>query len=144
MNHSGLEPGTSQLYIPPGAHGNEFLDPKRYVHEYGYWHLVLQPEELRQLRGGAAGILVAKREVVLPTDLYIEEWADLSRAFKDGDAPRRLCEAAGLTFTECFTGPAFNNGQLAGQSQAQVHAYIYPVVAEELPLLGAQWHGRYG
>lgn len=120
----GLTPGTSEIYVP---------DPERYVEEYEHWHLVLQPEDKREVRGAASGLLIAKREVVLVTDLTAEEWAGMSSAIRGGDAPRKLCEKAGVTFTGHFTGPAFNNGSLAGQTQAQVHGHIYPVVKEELP-----------
>jgi diadenosine tetraphosphate (Ap4A) HIT family hydrolase len=121
-----LKPGTSALYIKPGDPRDE-----NYVYEYDHWHLVLQPDKYRQKRGAAAGLLIAKREVILVTDLKNEEWADLAEIMKT--APQKLCDKANVTFTGHFTGPAFNNGDLAGQTQAQVHAHIYPVIAEDLP-----------
>jgi diadenosine tetraphosphate (Ap4A) HIT family hydrolase len=91
----------------------------------------------------AAGLLVAKRKVMAVTDLLPEEWADLTNVFATdenglADAPRRLAEAVGAEFTGHFTGPAFNMGNLAGQTQAQVHGHIYPVVAEQLPPPGTR------
>jgi len=122
----GMKPGTSVLYIAPGAPRNE-----NYVFEYEYWHLVLQPEEYRKRRGAASGLIVAKREAMLVTQLTAQEWADLVNVMKT--APQKLCEKAGVTFTGRFTGPVFNNGELAGQTQAQVHGHIYPVIEEDLP-----------
>jgi diadenosine tetraphosphate (Ap4A) HIT family hydrolase len=125
----GLQPGTSALYIAPGAPRDE-----DYVFEYAHWHLVLQPGKYRQKRGAASGLIVAKREVMLVTELTAEEWADLATVMQS--APQKLCEKAGVTFTGRFTGPAFNNGELAGQTQAQVHGHIYPVIEEDLPAPG--------
>lgn len=122
----GLTPGTSVLYLAPGAPRDE-----NYVFEYKHWHLVLQPEKYRQKRGAASGLIVAKREVMLMTGLTTEEWADLADVMQS--APRKLCEKAGVTFTGRFTGPVFNNGELAGQTQAQVHGHLYPVIEEDLP-----------
>jgi diadenosine tetraphosphate (Ap4A) HIT family hydrolase len=122
----GLKPGSSKIYLAPGAPRDN-----DYVFEYRHWHLVLQPEEYRKKRGPAAGLIIAKREVVYATDLTSEEWAELSEVMKT--APAKLCEKAGVTFTGHFTGPVFNNGELAGQTQAQVHGHIYPVVQEDMP-----------
>jgi|GEM_PF-3949210 len=122
----GLTPGTSVLYLAPGAPRDE-----DYVFEYEHWHLILQPEKHRQKRGAASGLLVAKREVMLVTDLTAEEWADLAIVMRT--APQKLCDKAGVTFTGRFTGPAFNNGELAGQTQAQVQGHIYPVIEEDIP-----------
>lgn len=127
----GLKPGTSDIYLPPGAERDEL-----YVYEYEYWHLVLQPEDRRRKRGAAAGLVIAKRPVMLVTDLTTEEWADLADVMKT--APQKLCDMAGVTFTGQFTGPAFNNGALAGQTQAQVHGHIYPVIEEDLPAPGVR------
>lgn len=137
----GLIPNSSVIYIPDGSHTSKGVSQDEYVHEYEHWHLILQPEDKRKVRGMAAGLLVAKRKVMLVTELLPEEWADLAQAFtpdKNGlaDAPRRLSEAVGAEFTGHFTGPAFNMGNLAGQTQAQVHGHIYPVVAEQLPAPG--------
>jgi diadenosine tetraphosphate (Ap4A) HIT family hydrolase len=107
-----------------------------YVFEYKYWHLVLQPESYRLKRGAAAGLIIAKREVVLATDLTSDEWAELAEIVKT--APQKLCDKAGVTFTGRFTGPVFNVGELAGQTQAQVHGHIYPVIEEDLPPAGAR------
>jgi diadenosine tetraphosphate (Ap4A) HIT family hydrolase len=134
----GLTPGSAEIYIPGGAHESAGIGADRYVHEYDHWHLVLQPEDKRRVRGAASGLLIAKREVILVTDLNTDEWADMANILQDGDAARRLCEAAEVTFTGHFTGPAFNNGSLAGQTQAQVHAHIYPVIEEDLPAPGAR------
>lgn len=133
--------GSHKIYIAPGARSSVGISPDRYVYEYKYWHLVLQPEDDRKIRGMAAGLIIAKRKAVLVTELSPEEWADLSNVFspdKNGlaDAPRRLCEAVDAEFTGHFTAPAFNNGNLSGQTQAQVHGHIYPVVAEQLPSPG--------
>lgn len=138
-----LRPGTSVIYIPEGAHSSVGIKPEEYVHGYEFWHLVLQPEDKRAVRGMAAGLLIARRAVMLVTDLRPEEWADLANVFKAdvnglADAPRRLAEAIGANFTGHFTAPAFNNGDLAGQTQAQVHAHLYPVVSEQLPLPGTR------
>ena len=122
----GLTPRTSVLYILPGSPRDE-----NYVYEYKHWHLVLQSEKYRQKRGAASGLIVAKREVMLVSELTAEEWADLAEVMQT--APQKLCEKAGVTFTGHFTGPAFNNGALAGQTQAQVHGHIYPVIEEDLP-----------
>lgn len=127
----GLKPGTSALYLPPGAPRDQ-----DYVHEYEYWHLVLQPEKYRLKRGAAAGLVIAKRPVMLVTDLTKEEWGDLANVMQTG--PQKLCEKAGVTFTGRFTGPAFNNGELAGQTQAQVHGHIYPVIEQDLPAPGVR------
>jgi diadenosine tetraphosphate (Ap4A) HIT family hydrolase len=132
----GLTPCTSELYIPPGAHGNEWVDPERYVKEYEHWHLVLQRAEQREKRGAAAGLIIARREVMFTTQLLPEEWADMATVL--GDGPQALCDKVGMTFTGHFTGPAFNTGSLAGQTQAQVHAHLYPVVEQELPPPGAR------
>jgi diadenosine tetraphosphate (Ap4A) HIT family hydrolase len=130
----GLAPDSAEIYIPDGAHNAPHLSADRYVAEYTHWHLVLQPEEYRQKRGRAAGLIIAKRKVVLVTDLNADEWADIENVLRDGLA--RLCKKAGVTFTGNFVGPAFNNGALAGQSQAQVHGHLYPVIAEDLPAPG--------
>lgn len=127
----GLTPGSSVLYLPEGAARDE-----NYVFEYKHWHLVLQPEKYRQKRGPASGLVVAKRQVMLVTELTAEEWADLANVMQT--APQKLCEKAGVTFTGQFTGPAFNNGELAGQTQAQVHGHIYPVITEDLPAPGVR------
>lgn len=132
----GLTPGTAEIFIPYGAHESPKVGASRYVAEYEHWHLILQPEKNRALRGQASGIIIAKREVVLVTDLLPEEWADLGNVLKDG--PAKLCEASGTTFTGHFTGPAFNNGSLAGQTEAQVHAHLYPVIEEDLPAPGTR------
>lgn len=134
----GLVPDSSVIYIADGTHASKDISKDRYVHEYNYWHLILQPEDKRKVRGMASGILIAKRKVMIITELLPEEWADLTNVFatdKNGlsDAPRRLAEAVGAEFTGHFTGPAFNTGNLAGQTQAQVHSHIYPVIAEQLP-----------
>jgi diadenosine tetraphosphate (Ap4A) HIT family hydrolase len=139
----GLTPGSSVIYIPEGSHTSQGLGPDDYVHEYEHWHLVLQPPDKRKARGIAAGLLIAKRQVMLVTELLPEEWADLANVFaadENGlaDAPRRLAEAVGVEFTGHFTAPAFNMGSLAGQTQAQVHGHIYPVVAEQLPPPGTR------
>lgn len=122
----GLTRGTSALYLAPNEQRDE-----DYVYEYEYWHLVLQPPKYRSKRGTAAGLIIAKREVMLVTELLAEEWADLASVMQT--APQKLCEKTGTTFTGRFTGPAFNNGELAGQTQAQVHGHIYPVIEEDLP-----------
>jgi diadenosine tetraphosphate (Ap4A) HIT family hydrolase len=127
----GQKPGTSVLYIAPGASRDE-----DYVFEYEHWHLVLQPERYRQKRGAASGLIIAKRQVVLVTELTAEEWAELAEVMRT--APQKLCEKADVTFTGQFTGPVFNNGELAGQTQAQVHGHIYPVIEEDLPIPGAR------
>lgn len=134
----GLTPGTADIYIPEGKHESSGIETSRYIEEYEHWHLVLQPEDNRRLRGAASGLLIAKREVTLVTDLSPEEWSDLTETLRDGEAPRKLCEAADVTFTGHFTGPAFNNGTLAGQTQAQVHAHLYPVIEEALPEPGTR------
>jgi hypothetical protein len=132
----GLVPGSSVLYISPGEHSSAGMDEGRYVEEYAHWHLVLQPDGHRAKRGAAAGLIIAKREVVLVTDLLPEEWADVATVLQDG--PRKLCERTGTTFTGHFTGPAFNNGSFAGQTQAQVHGHLYPVIHEDLPAPGVR------
>ncbi|HSX05694.1 MAG TPA: hypothetical protein VLF69_04455 [Candidatus Saccharimonadales bacterium] len=139
----GLIPDSSVIYIPDGAHTSTGVSEDEYVHEYNHWHLILQPEDKRKVRGMAAGLLVAKRKVMAITELLPEEWADLTNVFATdenglADAPRRLAKAVGAEFTGHFTGPAFNLGSLAGQTQAQVHGHIYPVVAEQLPPPGTR------
>lgn len=139
----GLAPDSSVIYIPEGSHSSIGISERDYVHEYDYWHLIIQPEDKRKVRGMAAGLLIAKRKVMRVTDLLPEEWADLANVFAPdehglADAPRRLAEAVGAEFTGHFTGPAFNMGKLAGQTQAQVHGHIYPVVAEQLPPPGTR------
>ncbi len=122
----GQKPGTSAIYIAPGAPRDD-----DYVFEYEHWHLILQPKKYREKRGAASGLIIAKREVIFVTDLSAAEWADLAIVMQT--APEKLCEKAGVKFTGRFTGPAFNNGELAGQTQAQVHGHIYPVIEEDLP-----------
>lgn len=139
----GLVPDSSVIYIPDGGHTSKGVTQDDYVYEYRHWHLILQPEDKRKVRGMAAGLLIAKRKIMAITELLPEEWADLANVFaidRNGlaDAPRRLAEAVGATFTGHFTGPAFNMGSLAGQTQAQVHGHIYPVVAEQLPPPGTR------
>lgn len=90
-----------------------------------------------------SGLLVTKRKAMAVTELLPEEWADLAQAFAPdesglADAPHRLAQAVGAEFTGHFTGPAFNMGNLAGQTQSQVHGHIYPVVAEQLPPPGTR------
>jgi len=126
-------PGSSILYIPNGSHESKGIPNERYVKEYYKWHLVLQPEAERQRRGLAAGLLIAKRAIIYVSDLKPDEWADLANVFHNADAPKELCKKAGVTFTGDFTAPPFNNGELAGQTKAQVHGHIYPVIEEELP-----------
>lgn len=130
-NNLGQIPDSSVIYIPEGMHESAGVSKEDYVKEYKHWHLILQPQKKRDKRGKASGLVVAKRKVMLLTELLPEEWADLSEVMKD--APKQLCIATGTTFTGHFTGPAFNNGSLAGQTQAQVHGHIYPVIEEDLP-----------
>jgi hypothetical protein len=98
----GLVPDSSVIYITEGSHTSKGVTEDEYVHEYAYWHLILQPEDKRKVRGMAAGLLVAKRKVMAVTELSPEEWADLANVFavdENGlaDAPRRLTEAVGAT-----------------------------------------------
>jgi diadenosine tetraphosphate (Ap4A) HIT family hydrolase len=126
----GLIPDSALIYIPAGQHESGGVSKDDYVKEYEHWHLILQPKDRRERRGAGAGLLIAKRKVVLPTDLTSDEWAELSDIMND--APRALSEAVSATFTGHFVS-GFNNGALAGQTQAQVHIHIYPVIEEDLP-----------
>lgn len=134
-NFLGLEPDSSDIYIAPGAHESAGVSKDDYVKEYEHWHLILQPTSKRALRGVAAGLLVAKRKVVLATELLAEEWTELSQIMKD--APKELYSAIGIDFSGHFTA-GVNNGAFAGQTQAQVHIHIYPVAVGEEPKPGVR------
>lgn len=134
-NLLGLVPDSSDIYIADGAHESAGVGKGDYVKEYEYWHLILQPLRKRNIRGAAAGLLVAKRKVVLATELLPNEWAVLADIMKD--APKELCKAVGAEFSGHFTA-GFNNGAFAGQTQAQVHIHIYPVVIGEEPARGVR------
>ncbi len=131
MKKFGLESGSSVLYMPPGQHESVGISSDRYVHEYRHWHLILESEENRQKRGLAAGLIIARRQLMFVTELSAAEWQDLRNVVHDG--PEKLCDKVGVTFTGRFSGPEFNNGELAGQSDAQVHGHLYPVIVEQLP-----------
>lgn len=132
-NILGLESYGADIYIADGAHESAGVSRDDYVKQYEYWHLILQPASKRELRGVAAGLLVAKRKVVLATELLPEEWAELAQIMKD--APKELCKSVGAEFSGHFTS-GFNVGALAGQTQAQVHIHIYPVAIGEEPKPG--------
>ena len=91
----------------------------------------------------AAGLIIARRAVKMITELEPEEWVDITSILRpdaDGlaDGPRRLCEAVGVTFAGHFFGPAFNNGDLSGQTQSQVHGHFYPVIEEQFSPTGVR------
>lgn len=131
MNTFGPEDArNAAIYIPPGAHSAPGIDESRYVHEYEHWHLVLQPESNRAMRGPAAGIFVAKRAIASVLELKPEEVADILNILRDG--PRQLCEKVGLTYGGNFT-QALNEGALSGQTQPIVHGHLYPVAVEDTP-----------
>lgn len=131
----GLQPDSADIYITDGMHESVGVSKDDYVKEYEHWHLILQPKNKRAVRGVAAGLLVAKRKVVLATELLPEEWAELSQIMKN--APKELCKAIGVEFSGHFTA-GFNVGAFAGQTQAQVHIHIYPVTVGEEPKPGVR------
>ncbi len=112
-NLLGLESYSADIYIADGAHESAGVSKDDYVKEYEHWHLILQPASKRAVRSVAAGLLVAKRKVILATDLLAEEWAELSQIMQD--APKELCSAVDADFSGHFTA-GVNNGAAAGQT----------------------------
>jgi diadenosine tetraphosphate (Ap4A) HIT family hydrolase len=95
---------------------------------YDHWYLFLQSDEKRAETKQAAGFLAAKQHVTEPTDLCSDEWLELKDIIKD--AGRRLCRAAGVTYTNQET-VGFNQGSEAGQTVAHAHVHILPVAQED-------------
>jgi diadenosine tetraphosphate (Ap4A) HIT family hydrolase len=104
-------------------------DPaNRVIKMYENWMLVLQPEAKRQKTKQAAGMLIPKRHVEVPSRLNEQESAELFTIYKD--ASRTLCEHVGVTYAGQET-VGFNEGALAGQTINHAHIHILPVAEED-------------
>jgi len=100
----------------------------RIIKEYDSWWLVLQPEAKRQKTKQAAGILITKRHVAVPSKLNAKEAAELFAIYKD--AAQTLCGKVGVTYTGQET-VGFNEGAMAGQTINHTHIHILPVAEED-------------
>ena len=104
-------------------------DPaNRVIKAYKHWWLVLQPEAKRQKTKQAAGMLIAKRHVEVPSKLNAQEAAELFAIYKD--ASQALCEHVGVTYTGQET-VGFNEGAMAGQTIHHAHIHVLPVAQED-------------
>lgn len=104
----------------------------RIIKEYKNWWLVLQPEAKRQKTKQAAGMLIAKRHVEVPSGLNAQEAAELFTIYKD--ASEALCTRVGVTYTGQET-IGFNEGSMAGQTINHAHIHILPVSEEDPEVL---------
>jgi len=107
----------------------------RVVKEYKNWWLVLQPEAKRKRTKQAAGMLIAKRHVAVPSKLNAEEAAELFAIYKD--AGQALCTSVGVTYTGQET-VGFNEGTMAGQTINHTHVHVLPVAKEDPEALKAR------
>jgi len=104
-------------------------DPSDHpIKEYENWWLVLQPEAKREKTKQAAGILVVKRHVEVPSLLNGDEAAELFGIYKD--ASETLCQSVGVTYTGQET-VGFNEGAMAGQTVNHTHIHVLPVAEED-------------
>lgn len=114
--------------ITDSSVGSWDVEPERVLHSYKNWWLILRPQENRERTKIASGMLVSKRHIEIPTMMSDEEATELIRSVKD--AAQRLCDAAGVTYTDQET-VGFNQGVEAGQSQMHAHVHILPVAEED-------------
>jgi diadenosine tetraphosphate (Ap4A) HIT family hydrolase len=104
-------------------------DPSDHpIKEYENWWLVLQPESKRQKTKQAAGMLIVKRHVEVPSQLNADEAAELFKIYKD--ASEALCGHVGVTYTGQET-VGFNEGVMAGQTIHHTHIHVLPVAEED-------------
>lgn len=104
--------------------GTNGIGPERIVHGYENWWLVLQPEAKREKTKQAAGMLVTKRHVEVPSMILPEEVLELHASIKDASA--KLCAMVGSVYMDQET-VGFNEGPEAGQTVEHAHVHILPV-----------------
>ncbi len=100
----------------------------RVIKGYDNWWLILQPEGKRQKTKQAAGMLIAKRHVRVPSELNAQEAAEVFAIYKD--ASQALCAYVGVTYTGQET-VGFNEGAMAGQTVNHTHIHVLPVAEED-------------
>ena len=104
-------------------------DPSDHpIKEYENWWLILQPATKREKTKQAAGILVVKRHVEIPSLLNAKEATELFTIYKD--ASETLCQSVGVTYTGQET-VGFNEGAMAGQTINHTHIHVLPVAEED-------------